>query len=443
MWTVLITVVCCLASPIATTLSWQVPQKEKPLDRTMPLGPYYAHPPNHVPNIVEIEIPPLGLLPPSKGFQEHDELRRRNEKERRLIERQMPDHDRYFIERLVRAIKQKQPMKVSDAWQKLVARGPDALPLLLEELDETDVETANWVRTAFEAITEKAVREKQKLPIARIQEFLMDTDHQPRARRLAYEWLCRTDPTTSEKWLPKLLNDPSPELRRDAIAVGLEKAEKLLTAKEDAKAKEAFQKLLTYARDADQVEIIAKHLDKFAVKVDFAKHFGFITSWQVIGPFDNTDEKGFGVAYPPEKGIDLKAKLAGKQNAELAWQAHRTELRFGMVDLNQAIGKHMAAVGYAYVALELDKEQPVDIRVGSDNAVQVFVNGKRVITHEQYHHGHRMDQFVAKVWFKTGRNEILVKVCQNHAKEIKAQVWSFQLRVCDSAGIPVAVKVVP
>ena len=29
--------------------------------------------------------------------------------------------------------------------------------------------------------------------------------------------------------------------------------------------------------------------------------------WKVIGPFENADGRGFNVAYPPEKALDLKA----------------------------------------------------------------------------------------------------------------------------------------
>ena len=48
-----------------------------------------------------------------------------------------------------------------------------------------------------------------------------------------------------------------------------EELERRRRALEEAKAKEAFQKLLTHARDADQVEAIAEHLEKFGVKVDW------------------------------------------------------------------------------------------------------------------------------------------------------------------------------
>jgi hypothetical protein len=35
---------------------------------------------------------------------------------------------------------------------------------------------------------------------------------------------------------------------------------------------------------------------------------------------------------------------------------------------------------------------------------------------------------------KAGRNVILVKICQNEQTEEWAQVWQFQLRVCDPTG---------
>jgi hypothetical protein len=54
----------------------------------------------------------------------------------------------------------------------------------------------------------------------------------------------------------------------------------------------------------------------------------------------------------------------------------------------------------------------------------------------------RMDQHVGQGTLKAGRNEILVKVCQNEQKEDWAQLWSFQLRVCDNLGgaVPVSIR---
>src|SRR5438046_2105282 len=41
--------------------------------------------------------------------------------------------------------------------------------------------------------------------------------------------------------------------------------------------------------------------------------------WYYIGPFDNTERSGFDHAYPPEKGVDLKATYPGKGGKRIAW----------------------------------------------------------------------------------------------------------------------------
>jgi hypothetical protein len=101
----------------------------------------------------------------------------------------------------------------------------------------------------------------------------------------------------------------------------------------------------------------------------------------------------------------------------------------------------MGAAGYAFAAVHSPKEQPVEIRIGSNNAIKVFLNGQVAYAHEEYHHGQKMDQYVAPVTLTAGRNEILVKVCQNEQTEDWAQSWSFQLRICDGVGTAVPVEV--
>ena len=39
---------------------------------------------------------------------------------------------------------------------------------------------------------------------------------------------------------------------------------------------------------------------------------GFITNWEVIGPFDNTDREGFGKIYSPERDNGHLVNIRGK-----------------------------------------------------------------------------------------------------------------------------------
>jgi hypothetical protein len=320
------------------------------------------------------------------------------------------------------------------AWRRLVQLGPDALPAVLAAMDGADPAATNWLRAAADAIAERALEARQPLPAARLEAFIRQTQHAGAARRVAYEWLTRIDPTAADRLLPGMLNDPGAELRRDAVARVIKEADERFKREDKAGATAGYQKALAAALDRDQVDQIAKQLRALDVKVDLASHFGFVRHWQLANPFDNTAGKGFDVAYPPEKGVDLQETYEGKKGEKARWVEHKTDDSYGLVDLNKALGKQMGVVAYGFAAVHSPAERPVEIRAGSVNAVKIFLNGKQVFFREEYHHGMRMDQHVAAGTLKAGRNEILIKVCQNEQTEDWAQNWRFQLRICDAIG---------
>ena len=129
----------------------------------------------------------------------------------------------------------------------------------------------------------------------------------------------------------------------------------------------------------------------------------------------------------------------GKGDEKVRWREHETKKELGLVDLNEVVGKLKGAVIYGYAAVESASERPVELRAVSNNAVRIWLNGKEVYFREEYHHGMKFDQHVGKGVLKAGRNEILIKVCQNEQTESWAQLWSFQLRVCDYLGAAVPV----
>jgi hypothetical protein len=110
---------------------------------------------------------------------------------------------------------------------------------------------------------------------------------------------------------------------------------------------------------------------------------------------------------------------------------------YSMVDLNKLLGKHKESVAYMLAVVNSEKETPCELRGGSQNAVQFFINGEKVFEREEYHAGTTMDQHLAKGKLKAGPNVIVVKVCQNNQQEPWAQVWGAQLRVCDLTGGPI------
>ena len=327
----------------------------------------------------------------------------------------------------------------TDAWQQVAAADAGALPHVLAALDGASPLAANWIASAAEAIVGRTLNAQNPLPSSALKLYVLDTKHAPRGRRLAFEWLNEADATMAAAMTPGFLHDPSPELRREAVARLLdEAAAKKAEHADHAALRMVYQKALSGACDLDQVKLIKAELEQLGEKVDLAKHFGFITAWQVIGPFDNRGEQGFDVAYPPEQQIDLAARYDGKPrdgNARsVTWQPTTTQDEFGVHDLNKAIGQENGVVAYAFAEFWSDRDRPADLRLGRDNAYKLWLNGWLVHENRVYHSGSEMDQYVGRGTLHAGRNTILLKVLQNEQKEDWAQGWSFQIRVCDRAG---------
>jgi hypothetical protein len=319
------------------------------------------------------------------------------------------------------------------AWQELARARADQLPQVLAGMDGAGPLAANWIATAAESIAERQLQRGGKLPAAELEKFTLDRRHAPRARRLAFEWLTRADPTAPKRLLPGMLNDPSLELRRDAVARLIEEGSRLADGGKKEESIAVLRRALTAARDIDQIRLLAGRLRKAGEKIDLARHFGFLLRWKLIGPFDNTGEKGFDAVYPPERRIDFTASYAGK-HGPVKWIDYTSTDDYGKIDLNKALGEEKSVAGYAAAEFISGSEQQVELRASSFNALKVWLNGTLVYDHNVYHSGAQLDQYVCRGTLRPGRNLILVKICQNAQTQDWARYWYFQLRVCDEQG---------
>jgi hypothetical protein len=356
-----------------------------------------------------------------------------------------PERDAAALLTKIRAVRSEGAgnQEAGAAWKELVKLGSDALLPTLAAIRDNDPIVNNWLRPAVDAIAEKTTQNKQALPVKELEQFIKDRKHSGTSRRLAYEWLSRADDTAPRRLLPGMLDDPASELRRDAVAAVIKNGEDQLKANNPGAAIEILRKAFAAARDVDQVDLLAQKLAKLGVKVDTAAHYGCILRWKVIGPFDNTGGTGFAEAYPPEKGIDLTKSYKGK-NGQVKWSDQAAKDTRGLIDMNKVYdGMLKGTTAYAYAIIDSPREQKVQLRAGTKNAVKIFLNGKEVFARDEYHHTVTMlDNHIAFGTLKGGRNEILVKVCQNEQNESWTKEWEFLLRICDELGGGVEFKVV-
>jgi len=322
------------------------------------------------------------------------------------------------------------------AWQLLSMSDADALPEILAAMDGANPFAANWLRAAVDTI----VARESNLVLDDLEKFLANKKHAPHARRLAFEIIQRTDPKLAEKLIPGMLNDPSVELRRDAVQRVIDEAAALKEADNKPEATKTYQNALNAARDIDQIKTSTAALRQLGETVDLPRHFGFLMHWNVIGPFDNTKRKGFGAVYPPENKINFSASYDGK-SGKVKWSEFVTADEYGMVNINKAYpgpGDGLKEVtAFAYTEYHATEARDVELRLGCKNAWKIWHNSKLVFERDEYHRGARIDQYQLKIRLTKGRNTFLVKLCQNEQKESWTKEWQFQLRVCDATGTAV------
>ncbi len=284
----------------------------------------------------------------------------------------------------------------------------------------------NWLRSGFETIADRQIKGQKPLPIKELKAFIQNVKQNRNARRLAFEWLQKVQPQTAETMIPGFLQDPSAELRREAVAKLLKEAQAINAENTPNLAIALYKKALKGAVDDDQVKQIVEPLRKLKVEVDLPKHFGFLTEWQMIGPFENRGKVGFKAVYPPEQKIDLQAAYptkfdAGYEAETVKWQPFQTEDNYGLVNIQKDIKNYKGSCMFALATFSSDKDQTVELRLGTPNAWKLWVNGELLFAREEYHRGAKLDQYRVPAKLKAGENLILFKICQNEQTEDWAQ----------------------
>jgi hypothetical protein len=131
--------------------------------------------------------------------------------------------------------------------------------------------------------------------------------------------------------------------------------------------------------------------------------------WHFIGPFSNSDQKGFDAVYPPEKEIDLTRTYTGKGGEKVSWKEFPDFRVARMNDLARFPRNDNAC---AYLTHEFEVKEAMDLRCwfGSDDTLTVWLNGQQVLAENVYRPG-APDQDQATLKLKPGKNRLLAKVC--------------------------------
>jgi tetratricopeptide (TPR) repeat protein len=183
--------------------------------------------------------------------------------------------------------------------------------------------------------------------------------------------------------------------------------------------------LADFYRSHGQSELAVKAEEE--AKTDYAAlGLPLESAWMVIGPFDNPNNTGLSVAFPPEQEFNLPAGYPGKAGL-VKWQRADDGREDGRLNFGKLFTTADMTVAYAAMEINSPADQKVELRIGSDDQVKVWLNGQVVWTFSE-DRPLRMDQDKIPVKLRQGKNRLLCKVTQGGGD------WELMVRITDSQG---------
>ncbi len=182
-----------------------------------------------------------------------------------------------------------------------------------------------------------------------------------------------------------------------------------LTREEMPAVLESFERIIRehkITRMAERVDI--GDISAFVKRVKTAPDF--ITDWQLIGPFDNPDGKGLITPFAPEKEFNSEKEYSGYGGETVRWQTYKSDIS-GYIDFTKIFKQHEDGVAYAYRDFKSEENKNVNIGIGSNDGVRMWLNGKLVLDNQTLRKA-EPKQDMLTLSFKKGDNKILMKVDQ-------------------------------
>ncbi|MFT5359497.1 MAG: Flp pilus assembly protein TadD, partial [Polyangiales bacterium] len=172
----------------------------------------------------------------------------------------------------------------------------------------------------------------------------------------------------------------------------------------------------------------------YAEAVAQLERLGFLTSFRMIGGFDDEGKQGFAREYPPEANRNAPiasddVSFPGKVRP-IHWRDYPSDLgRFGFVDFDATLRPYENACAYAETFVHVDRARPMSLWAGVGGAYKIWVNGEEVMSDDVYRMP-SIERSAAVFPARAGHNRILVKVC------VQDRRWGFYLRLGEADGSP-------
>jgi cellulose synthase operon protein C len=152
---------------------------------------------------------------------------------------------------------------------------------------------------------------------------------------------------------------------------------------------------------------------------------GYVSAWNLIGPFDNDQGKGFLTSYPPEAKLSFAEEYPGKL-LPVHWRRVQADAT-GAVALDDLVAPREFALAYLATFVGSETAGAAELRLSVGEAVEVWWNDALVASEETIEDA-GPDNLVIPIALARGWNKLLVKSC------VRRSAWSVAARVTQPGG---------
>lgn len=163
----------------------------------------------------------------------------------------------------------------------------------------------------------------------------------------------------------------------------------------------------------------------------FAHKLGFITEWQVVGPF-RCNPGELSNADIPVDAVNLSQKFS-TLSGEAGWRQVSVNHPFGLLDLRSLLCSDPWVSAYAACWVQLPGLPVISLRLGSNDGAAVWLDGKPILVAD-VPRGFQPDQDRVSVPGNGAGWHLLVVKVVNHGN-----LWNLAVRFTDSVGRPLQI----
>lgn len=157
---------------------------------------------------------------------------------------------------------------------------------------------------------------------------------------------------------------------------------------------------------------------------------GAITTWRIVGPFDNISNSGHDRRFGPEESDEPTAVYSSAEGGELRWSTPPNQRRDAWIDMTYFTPR-IEGQYYAVVYVKSPSQQRVQLRLGTSGSFKLFLNDT-VVREDRTELNNDIDTYITECTLAQGWNKVMVKLGASRIDDS-----NFLLRLTSSDGMPV------